>query len=40
MRLNGIKDFFAIEDKNIRREQKSELKRNLNLEMNRIDGFM
>ena len=40
MRLNGIKDFFAIEDRNVRKEQKSELKRNLNLEMNRMDGLM
>lgn len=39
MRFEGIKDFFAIEDKQYRKEHKDELKRNANLEMQRFDGM-
>ena len=40
MRFNGIKNFFAIEDMNSRKEQKDELKRNMNIESFRTDGLM
>lgn len=40
MRFNGIKNFFSIEDRNSRKEQKDMLKRNMKIDEFRSEGLI
>lgn len=40
MRFDQVKNFFAIEDRNSRREQKNEMKRNMKIDEFRSDGLV